>query len=101
MDIDDVVVYAHRDRSGQLETFSLSPGSTAAPIDRADPGGYLLLAAFATFAEARAYVAGIEHAACDAGARCYSRKFSENLTCVLVDFSAAGDSGLLVLDMRD
>ena len=106
MTLDNIPLYAVF-ADGELVGFSFGahPGSADEnrvhkPLDRADPGAPLLLAAFSRPAEARAFVAGLQYGREDV-CGCVVRYFAPDLTCVLAEFFDSDSAcGLWVEDMR-
>jgi hypothetical protein len=104
--LSDIAIYAVSESDGTLAGFSFAaqPGTAEqdrvhTPIDTTDPGAELYLVAYATPAEAAAYTHGLElGGSSDTG--CLVHSFSDDLTCVLVDFLESAGSVLHVEDMR-
>lgn len=105
MTLDRIPLYAVFE-DGELYGFSFDAGPGNAdrgrahsPIDRADPGAPLLLAAFEKPAEATAFIAGLQYGG-DDKCGCITRYFAPALTCVLAEFFDGSPEGLVVQDFR-
>jgi hypothetical protein len=104
--LDDIAIYAVHESDGTLAGFSFDAQPGAAeqdrvhtPIDRSNPEGALTLIAYGSHAEAVACTDGLVFGGSGATG-CVVRTFSDNLTCVLVDFLESAGSVLHVEDMR-
>ncbi len=100
----DIPVYSVENTDGELIGFTLTedPGAEAnrhSEIDPCHPDAPLLLAGFATHAEAIAFASGL---ACALGDECgYTiHTLYRDLTCVLVEFFNSALEGLRYADMR-
>jgi hypothetical protein len=105
--LDDIAIYAVHESDGTLAGFSFDaqPGTAEqdrvhTPIDRSNPEGALTLIAYGSHAEAVACTEELVFGG-SGGTGCVVRTFSDNLTCVLVDFLESASSVLHVEDMRN
>jgi hypothetical protein len=104
--LDEIAIYAVHESDGTLAGFSFDaqPGTAEqdrvhTPIDRSNPEGKLILIAYSSSAEAVACTDGLAFGGSPATG-CLVRTFSDELTCVLVDFLESAGRVLHVEDMR-
>lgn len=105
MTLDQIPLYAVFE-DGDLFGFSFDDAPGAAdigrehkPLDRADPGAPLLLAAFENPPAAAAFIAGLQYYG-DDRCGCIMRSFTPALTCVLAEFFDGSDEDLAIEDFR-